>query len=147
MARRSEKTQFNPPPGYVEVPGLFTRYPQVCTTTVCNLINLHTQTCSKALELMKCKNHDYSGTENTTDGLKNFRAVEEMGLASTEVGIAVRLTDKYKRLMNFLVQDKLMVKSESVDDTIIDMINYLIILQAVLNERRSIVQDQKDSAL
>ena len=62
-------------------------------------------------EMLLKKNHDY-GSEN----LKKFG----------QYGIMVRLTDKISRLDNLLSGDRAMVKSETIDDTFMDIAGYAI---------------------
>jgi hypothetical protein len=69
---------------------------------------------NKALLLAADKGHDYSGTE---DGMGNFRTFGWKG-------IVVRLDDKMQRLIQFCKGGTLKVKTESVEDTLIDLINY-----------------------
>ena len=74
--------------------------------------------------LVTNKNHDYAGDE---DPLSNLRLCERAGIP-TWVGIASsRITDKVSRILNFCKTDELKVKSESVEDTLVDLANYSII--------------------
>jgi hypothetical protein len=99
------------------------------------LLKLHQQMCLEALEVMKKKNHDYAGKEGT-DPYANFRRVETMGICSTLQGFLVRLTDKLSRLSTFVKDGELLVKDETVRDTLIDMINYPILLQGFLDDQK-----------
>jgi len=101
--------------------------------TVEDYLALHIDLCDRAREITKAKGHDYSGTADT---LANLKAVEAFGLCSAEKGVLVRLCDKFKRLGR-LVGDgaEPMVKDESVEDTILDMINYLLLLAALRKEK------------
>ena len=89
------------------------------------------RTFKECLDKMKKKNHDYAGE---SDALKNFKLVDYLGIASTPQGILVRLCDKFSRIAN-IYQGGAQV-DESVDDTIKDAINYLVILKASLKEQR-----------
>lgn len=76
------------------------------------------------IALVVKKNHDYAGER---DPLLNLRMSEAAGIPAW-VGIAaVRLADKYSRVKNFFESEVLKVKSESVEDTLIDMANYSIL--------------------
>ena len=86
-------------------------------------------TLRKAHNLMEDKNHDYAGAEGV-DPFRNFKLCEEQGLCSTEIGILVRMTDKMSRLATFLQNEEFRVKDETFDDTVIDLINYAVILSA-----------------
>lgn len=88
------------------------------------LIEYATSLLDEALELMKKKNHDYT---INGDPLSNFRLIEKYGIARTEDGIFMRLLDKISRLANGLTGEY-EVTDETMHDTIVDAINYLIIL-------------------
>jgi len=98
------------------------------------LFEMHTKLCKAALDLMQKKNHDYSGKMGTQP-FANFTRAEAMGITSTERGIMVRLLDKMSRLSSFMEAGKFKVEDEKLMDTIIDMINYSILLYAYLDEK------------
>lgn len=80
------------------------------------------------LSISDAKNADYA---SNSDPFGNFRHVESFGLCSIQVGMLVRLSDKMGRIANLIVADKAPeVSGESIDDTILDAINYLAILRA-----------------
>lgn len=74
-------------------------------------------------ELHSRKNHDYAGTK---DPLKNLRASKRIGITPFQ-GVMVRLQDKWSRLEEFLNSGQLMVKSESVEDTLMDNAVYSLL--------------------
>lgn len=82
-------------------------------------------TYEEAIEIIRRKNHDYASEK---DPWKNFRLAEILGI-SVETAIMVRFLDKLARINN-LVDKEPMVNDETVDDTILDAINYLAILRA-----------------
>ena len=94
------------------------------------LFKLHEDMCVSALELMKKKNADYAG--GGTDPFANFRRAEALGICSTEQAFLVRMTDKMSRLSSFAAKGKLSVEDETVHDTLVDMINYSVLLAAYL---------------
>jgi len=100
------------------------------------LLELAEQTFESSFALMSRKNDDYSTRETDDDALKNFRGVEALGITTTENGVFVRLFDKVNRIANFLKTGVLSVTDESVDDTIQDAINYLVILKAAIKSVR-----------
>jgi hypothetical protein len=59
-----------------------------------------------------------------------------MGICKTEFGIMVRLTDKMSRLSTFLTTGEFKVKDEALRDTVLDMINYVIILYAFIQSAK-----------
>ena len=83
---------------------------------------MHEQLCEQARGLMKLKNTDYA---TSADPLRNFRTFEELG-------ILVRMSDKLARLRTFCENKQLAVKSESVRDTILDVVNYAVLLHGYL---------------
>jgi len=73
----------------------------------------------KMLEITTKKNNDYGGT---SDPFKNFRAFEELG-------ILVRMSDKFARLKTALVEKReFEVKDETIEDTALDLANYALLL-------------------
>lgn len=74
---------------------------------------------ARMLDITTKKNNDYGGA---TDPFKNFRAFEELG-------ILVRMSDKFARLRTALVEKReFMVSDESIEDTCIDLANYALLL-------------------
>ena len=95
------------------------------------LLATHTTICGNAKMLMMDKNADYGATE---DALRNFRLCENM-MIPIEVGILTRLGDKLARISKIVITGEAIVKNETVEDTIMDAINYLVILRAAIEER------------
>jgi hypothetical protein len=96
------------------------------------LSRIHQLSCAQAYEIIKAKNADYGASE---DALRNFRLVEQMNVPM-EVGILTRMADKLARIGKLVTTPGgPSVKDETVDDTILDMINYAIILRAAIAER------------
>lgn len=85
------------------------------------------KTYKDGLEIIHKKNHDYAGEE---DHWKNFRYAEMVGV-SVERAILVRVSDKLARVSNLLDKDP-EVLDERLEDTLLDMINYLAILKAYM---------------
>ena len=78
------------------------------------------------------KRHDYASKE---DVFKNFRTCEMGGIPAWK-GCAIRIGDKFSRLMSFVKQEELKVKDESIRDTLIDMANYAIICAILFDETK-----------
>ena len=98
------------------------------------LLQYHSDLCMEAQQLMSLKNRDYAGN----DGLEpfaNFTRVESMGICTTEQGFMTRITDKMSRLSSFLESGKMNVEDESFRDTIVDVINYMVLLSAYIGEK------------
>lgn len=105
------------------------------------LLKYHNDICKEAQELMSLKNRDYAGNDGT-EPFANFTRVESMGICSTEQGFMVRLTDKMSRISSFLNSGKLHVDNESFHDTIVDVINYMVLLSSYIKEKDSIDENQ-----
>lgn len=83
------------------------------------------ETYKKGVEIIKIKNADYATGNNP---FKNFESAEIVGI-SVERAIIVRVLDKLSRISNLLERDA-SVKDESLEDTLLDAINYIAILKA-----------------
>lgn len=93
------------------------------------------ENCDEALTIVQAKNQDYADGE---DPFQNFRMVEDAGLCSLEQGIAVRMSDKLQRVFNLLPEGvEAAVNDESLDDTLLDLMNYANILLTYRKMERS----------
>lgn len=79
---------------------------------------------SELSEMRLNKGHDYSGTEDTLDNLREFGSL----------GVLVRIGDKFKRLKHFYRQRTLKVKDETALDTMNDLINYSLYLRILYEQ-------------
>lgn len=87
--------------------------------------------CAEALAIMKRKNKDYS----KEGPLDNFYVCSAIKAATPINGIVVRMGDKLARVVS--VSEKgAQVKSETLRDTLVDVINYSVLLLAVINETK-----------
>jgi len=84
-------------------------------------------------ELHSRKNHDYAGTE---EPLRNFKRVENIGVDAF-TGVMVRLQDKWSRLEGFMKSKELLVKGESVEDTLMDMSVYGLLAILLYREEQA----------
>ena len=109
------------------------------------LIEFHERICSEARELMRAKNHDYAG-ENTASPWMNFERSELMGLCKTEQAFMVRILDKVSRLITFIDAGQLQVKGEGVHDSIVDIINYMVLFSAFCKEKEKKSQPLRGQA-
>jgi hypothetical protein len=97
------------------------------------LLLFHRDLTQDARDLMELKNHDYAGdAEHGSQPFANFERVKALGICSVEQGFLVRMTDKMSRLSSYVQAGKLEVRDESVRDTLIDLINYSVLLAAFL---------------
>ena len=79
-------------------------------------------------EIMAAKNHDY-----TCDGdpYANFRASAVLDVEPA-IGLLLRCLDKIKRLQTFATQGELKVANESQVDAVMDVINYMVLLDGLM---------------
>lgn len=80
---------------------------------------------NKMYEICQKKNADYA---DISDPFRNFRMVEQMWLCTVEQWLLVRMSDKMSRISN-LLEKEAQVNDESIEDTLIDLANYSIILK------------------
>jgi hypothetical protein len=99
------------------------------------LLQFLEQKMAKMMDTARRKNHDYAG--GSSDPFANFTGVEADGTCSTEVGFLVRMRDKYMRIANFVKSGTLMVKDESVDDTLEDLATYSLLMCAYITAKRA----------
>jgi hypothetical protein len=99
------------------------------------LLTNHQILCNAARELMKLKNADYAG-KGADEPFANFTRCEDMGITTTEKGFLVRLTDKLSRLSSFADSGEFKVPDEKLEDTIIDIINYAVLLASYVKSKQ-----------
>jgi hypothetical protein len=99
------------------------------------LLKNHEALCKTALELMRRKNADYAGSGGDQP-FANFTRCEAMGICTTEQGFLVRMTDKMSRLSSFVETGVFQVKDESLEDTIVDVINYAVLFASYIKDRK-----------
>ena len=93
------------------------------------LLTIHEELTQEAHQLMDRKNKDYAGASGANP-FANFKRVESLGVCSTEKGFLVRLVDKLSRLSSFAESGSFAVEDESLRDTIMDVINYAVLIYA-----------------
>ena len=95
------------------------------------LLRLYQVLCGVSRVRIQGKIEDYATGD---DPLRNFRLAEAAGLATAEQGLLVRVCDKVARLIRFSQAGKLSVVDESVEDTAKDLINYCVLLIALVRD-------------
>lgn len=90
-------------------------------------------TTEKMVQTARDKNNDYTATDDPFD---NFFAVEQLNVCEAEIGLLVRMTDKFKRVVALIKGKEQMVKEESIDDTLIDLANYAILLRLTRQQKK-----------
>ncbi len=104
-----------------------------------DLLNMHNSLTLEARALLELKNKAYS-KDVKVDALSNLKLVEALGCCTTEQGILARMCDKVSRLSTLTNNNtkgrENVENDESIRDTILDLINYAVLLEAALKERR-----------
>ncbi len=97
-------------------------------------LEFHRECIEKMHSITQAKNSDYTG--DSEDPFENFRKCERDRICSTETGFYVRLSDKFSRIASFLQKGIFLVKDESIEDTLLDMANYLILMGAYIKSKK-----------
>lgn len=97
-------------------------------------MEFHEACCRKMVEITKKKNADYTGVGD--DPFANFSRVESLGICTVIQGFLVRMTDKLCRIASFSAKGFLEVLDESVEDTLLDLANYCILLAGYIRQDR-----------
>ena len=96
---------------------------------------LHASFCDKIKEITAKKNADYTGA--TDDPFANFKTTEHLGICTAEQAFLTRMTDKMTRIATFVKKGTLQVADESVEDTLLDLSNYAILLACYIKSKRN----------
>ena len=105
-------------------------------------MQFHADMCEKARNLSRRKNNDYAAPDARGGDpyavFANFTQCERLNICSVEAGFMVRMSDKISRLAN-LTRDghERMVEDEKIEDTILDNINYSILLLAYIKTKQN----------
>jgi hypothetical protein len=106
-------------------------------------INFHKRICDEIRELSRLKQNDYCDLSNKEDLYSvfgNFMNPEKMGVADCQTVMMCRLIDKFTRLVNCTNKGECGVEDEALDDTLMDMMNFLVLISYY----RSLKSDEKD---
>jgi Nucleotide modification associated domain 1 len=104
--------------------------------TKAEYLDFHASCMTKMMETTKKKNSDYTG--GSDDPFANFTQIGTLiQLPSVvEVGFLTRMSDKFSRIGSFITKGTLLVADESVEDTLIDLANYCILLAGYLRSKK-----------
>lgn len=90
---------------------------------------------AKMVAVARAKNADYAGA--SSDPFGNFARVEDLGIATVEQGFLTRMTDKLCRIASLARPGvEAQVKDEAIEDTLLDLANYSLLLAAWLAAKR-----------
>ena len=99
----------------------------------------------EALKLINSKNDDYA---NPTDFYANFRLCEQAGMPMF-IGVHVRMLDKISRLNSFIERfnrtGEITANHESIEDTLLDTINYAAITLDTYRQYKGVQNHALDS--
>jgi hypothetical protein len=98
-------------------------------------MEFHKSCCETMMHITRRKNADYTG--NDASPFANFTRVEALGICSAEQGFLTRMMDKMCRLNAFVQRGVLEVKDESIEDTLLDLANYSILLAGYIKSKRN----------
>jgi len=113
--------------------------------TKAQYIDFHKKFCEAMVDITAKKNHDYSGGGD--DPFRNFRQIanligEQAGnqagtgpLDIVAVGFLTRMSDKFSRIGSYIAKGELLVKDESVADSLCDLANYCALFSGYLKEK------------
>lgn len=105
--------------------------------TKAQYLEFHEKACQKMIEVTKMKNADYTGGSGNPfanfEQAGNFVQIDQV----TEIGFFTRMSDKFSRIGSFLTKGHLLVKDESVEDTLIDLANYCILFAGYLRSKKA----------
>jgi hypothetical protein len=93
----------------------------------------HQDCLDKMAKITAAKNADYTGVGD--DPFANFTRVEAVGICSTEQGFLTRMMDKVSRINSFVQKGTLQVKDESVEDTLLDLANYCLLMAGYIKSK------------
>ena len=94
-------------------------------------MSLYKEILAEMQELHDRKANDYT----SGDEFGNFVEAERIGIPDWK-GAFIRLQDKYTRLCNAVGGKELMVNDETIEDTLIDMANYSVLILAMYKRKK-----------
>jgi hypothetical protein len=104
------------------------------------LLKYQARLCDEANALMSRKNQDYAtGNNEQADVFANFRMSQEKTGVPVSTGMLVRLSDKLSRLGQIIRPGyRSKVENETLRDTVLDIINYAVLVAAFEQERQTV---------
>lgn len=97
-------------------------------------LEYHEEVLKKLAIIVKAKNHDYNS--NLDDAFANFKSVEQLNICTTEQGFLTRMMDKFQRVSSFCKKGVLKVEDEKIEDTLLDLANYSILLAGYIKSKK-----------
>jgi Nucleotide modification associated domain 1 len=99
-------------------------------------MKFHENSCARLMEITRLKNSDYTG--GSDNPFANFEQVGHFVQLPqvVVVGFFTRMSDKFSRIGSFITKGSLLVADESVEDTLLDLANYCILLAGYLRSKK-----------
>lgn len=100
-------------------------------------IEFHKQACLKLVSITEKKNADYTGGGD--DPFSNFRHIGQLVKGNPvvcEIGFLTRMSDKFARIGSYISNGELQVKDESVEDTLLDLANYCVLMLGFIVDKK-----------
>jgi hypothetical protein len=88
---------------------------------------------NRCIELLRSKSHDYA---EGGDAFVNFKTAAQVAGISPEQTLLTLLGMKISRLTQLVAKGK-KAKNESVEDTMLDIINYVLLLRGMMQEQEN----------
>lgn len=111
------------------------------------LVAEHKAITDKMHQVCKAKNADYAGQGGNRDAFANLSMIEvaSHGAIKAEHGFLTRMSDKWSRLLSLLTSGReAQVKDESIEDTLLDLANYCLLLAIYLRSKRKSILTRFD---
>ena len=100
-------------------------------------LKYHSEFVNRMHAICEKKNHDYTSCTKDDDAFANFKAVETLGFCSVEQGFLARITDKLTRMGTFVRKGSYEVEDETIEDTLMDACNYLILMSGYIKDKKA----------
>lgn len=109
-------------------------------------VEFHKNTVLKMNEICKAKNQDYSGGANV-DAFNNFKESAINAGGTVEQGFLFRMSDKMSRIRNLTQAGTAAVKDESIQDTLMDLANYSILMMGYFESKKENAINKEDKSV
>jgi hypothetical protein len=99
-------------------------------------IDFHKRACEQMVMITQKKNADYTGGGD--DPFANFRHIGQLVKSPNvcEIGFLTRMSDKFARIGSYISNGTLQVKDESVEDTLLDLANYCVLMLGFITDKK-----------
>lgn len=98
-------------------------------------LEFHRTCCDVMVAITAKKNADYTGGAGVDDAFANFNGVSAIGIDPLQ-GFLTRMWDKFARISAFVKKGVLQVENETVEDTLLDLANYCILMAGWIRDHK-----------